>query len=367
MSYEVLRHVWLRVLLLGLIITVGVIAAYATLSHVGNHAHAAGDFSQTFTETVGSDVYTFTNTTPAIGDPTSGTATPANLGSWNVTDNGTDLGSFGGTEGVSASGGQETGAVTFSGTGSLSVLNGFKSTGTSFVTPENYKTSSVYQSDIAKGDSVSAVVGPDLMGNSNVVMSCSTRTQCDEIADSPTVVSDLGAGSSTGTIGWSEGDGNITSGYNALQSIAAAPASSTPSQVLARHIGSGPLAIKEQQKPASLTLAVFIIGAVVGVVGGIVSAYCAGRANGCLGLSKGTWAVITAGCLAIGAALTAGAALLPTAGAAAAAGAGEVALGAAEVAAVEAGGAAEAGAALAAAEAADEAVFVSAASSFNLG
>jgi hypothetical protein len=352
MSYRVLQSVWFRILLIGLIIGVGILAAYVTLSHVGKHAHAANEFSSTFTETVGSDVYTFTNTTPAVGDPTSGTATPANLGSWNVTDNGTNLGSFGGTEGVGMSGSQVTGSMSFSGTGSLSALNGLNSTDTSFAAPENYQTSSVYQSDIANGDTLQTDGATDLMGNSIVVMGCPNNNECDEIADSPTAVSDLGAGSSAGTIGWSEGDGSITSGYNALQTIAALPGSTTPSQVLASHIGSGPLAIKEQQKPASLALAIFFTGAVISIVGGVVGAYCAGRDNGCIGISKGTWAVIAAGSLAIGAALIGGAALLPAAGTAAAA-AGEVGLGAAGVAAVQAGGAAETGAALAAAQAAD--------------
>ncbi len=44
MSYQILQRFWLRALLACLIVSVGIITAYATLHRTGAHVHAAGNF-----------------------------------------------------------------------------------------------------------------------------------------------------------------------------------------------------------------------------------------------------------------------------------------------------------------------------------
>ncbi len=241
---------------------------------------------------------------PASGNPESGTATPANLGTWDVKDNGTDLGNLGEMVGTGPGTGTSaesnaTGFVSLTGTGSFSSLNGLSSTNTDWVRPGDYMASSLYQTDIAKGEAFNDATGPDPLGDVTVQIT--------------------------------KAENSSFQGEGTLYQLGQTATSTTPSQVLVARHGGGPLAIMGSKKAAIAPLIVFLIGAAFSVTGVVAANFC-GKSNGCLGMSKNVWAAI-GGILQVAGGVLMGLAYAPglfTTAVAGVAGAGEVAMGVVE-------------------------------------
>lgn len=310
-----IQRFWLRTLLLALMLAAVCMTTFFTAQH---HSAKAASTDPSFTVTDG-DTYTFTDNTAA-----SSSGSQVDLGNWTVTDTttNTNLGTLSGTINASQSGNNVTGQAAISAPQPLGSLN---NSFTSFPTDADYTQNTDYQNEVSKhGGYVINTPSETVMGDEEVDMSCSDDPNCDVFAVDPQQAVQLGGSNynNPAVTALQDGIKDENAGYNALQGLS----STTPTQLLAKQFGGGPLAM---HRPLIAPLALFAIGIAIGLAGLVVSNICNFRnaSNPCSGNLKGTLAIVGGILTIAGGALAGWSGAIYSGASTAAASAGQVAAG----------------------------------------
>jgi hypothetical protein len=292
----------LHTLLITLIVFVTGLTTFAMLRRHTTKAATPTSFTVT-----NGDTYLFTNTTP--GEYTSGSDTVV-LGTWSVVDQttGANIGDIaGGTITARASG---AGVAVSTVINAPAPLGRIESGFTTFPPLVDYTKSAEYQNDIHRGyipDSMGPITP---MGDAFLEMQCPNITQgdpyCDQLGIDTDSVADLGE---PGSLPRQQMDYGIGDQQTAWLKAQQATALIAPSEqlALASHLGGGPRAALQQQRPAFAPLLLFGLGALLAGAGVLTASVCFVK-TGCSTAAKVALVIIGAIMAIIGIAIGAAAA-----------------------------------------------------------
>jgi hypothetical protein len=269
MSQRLISRFWWHTLLITLIMIVAGVTTFAML-----HRHTTKAATPTsFTVTYG-DTYLFTNKIP--GAYATGSDTVA-LGTWSVVNQttGANIGDIaGGTTTVTESGTSVTENTMIN---APEPLGKIESSFTTFPALVDYTQSAAYQNDIQRGYTPDNIGSTTPMGDAFLEMKCPNITQgnpyCNQLGVDTDSVTSLGAPGDPARQAMDMGIGAQNKAWQKLQQITALAA---PSQqlALADHLGGGPRATLQSQRPAFAPLVLMFIGVAAAATEALVSRVC---------------------------------------------------------------------------------------------